>query len=127
MMRIIGPVLTFVDRPWKVRLIQFLYLLYLQNDAVIDVSSRLPLRTWCVCTLLSDLQSLANGIITLLGFDTASSIALLAASAIAKRGSDGKPIPASHIVILPVYTTPFCINCVHLTFSADISYYSLQE
>lgn len=36
------------------------------------------------------------------GFDTASSIALLAISAIAKKGPDGKSIPSAHIVILPV-------------------------
>ena len=36
------------------------------------------------------------------GFDTASSIALLAVSAIARKGSDGNPIPSSYIVILPV-------------------------
>jgi hypothetical protein len=37
-----------------------------------------------------------------LGFDTASSIALLAVSAIAKKDSDGKQIPSAEIVILPV-------------------------
>ena len=36
------------------------------------------------------------------GFDTASSIALLAITAIAKRGPDGSSIPSSHVVILPV-------------------------
>ncbi len=36
------------------------------------------------------------------GFDTASSIALLAASAIAKKGTDSKGIPPGDIVILPV-------------------------
>jgi nickel/cobalt transporter (NiCoT) family protein len=36
------------------------------------------------------------------GFDTASSIALLAASAIAKKGADSKRIPPADIVILPV-------------------------
>ena len=36
------------------------------------------------------------------GFDTASSIALLAASAIAKKGADSKGIPPGDIVILPV-------------------------
>jgi nickel/cobalt transporter (NiCoT) family protein len=39
---------------------------------------------------------------SLLGFDTASSIALLGLSAIAKRGSDGSVVPSGHIVILPV-------------------------
>jgi nickel/cobalt transporter (NiCoT) family protein len=36
------------------------------------------------------------------GFDTASSIALLAASALAKKGADSKRIPPADIVILPV-------------------------
>ena len=37
-----------------------------------------------------------------LGFDTASSIALLAITALAQRDADGKGIPRSDIVILPV-------------------------
>jgi high-affinity nickel-transport protein len=41
-------------------------------------------------------------LIKYVGFDTASSIALLAVSAIAKQGPDGKSIPSAHIVILPV-------------------------
>jgi high-affinity nickel permease len=36
------------------------------------------------------------------GFDTASSIALIAASALAKKGADSKGIPPGDIVILPV-------------------------
>jgi len=36
------------------------------------------------------------------GFDTASSIALLAVSAIAKQDSEGHRIPSSHVVVLPV-------------------------
>ena len=36
------------------------------------------------------------------GFDTASSIALLAASALAKKGADAERIPPADIVILPV-------------------------
>ncbi|KAG6916436.1 hypothetical protein DXG01_006764 [Tephrocybe rancida] len=39
------------------------------------------------------------------GFDTASSVALLALSAIAKRGTDGKTITSSNIVILPLLFT----------------------
>ncbi|KAJ8502582.1 hypothetical protein ONZ45_g11627 [Pleurotus djamor] len=69
-LRIIGPIITFVDRPWKVL-------------RVLDVSRGH----------------------NILGFDTASSIALLAVSAIAKNGSDGKPIPHSYIVILPLLFT----------------------
>ncbi|KDQ25603.1 hypothetical protein PLEOSDRAFT_1011620, partial [Pleurotus ostreatus PC15] len=45
------------------------------------------------------------GLLFGLGFDTASSIALLAVSAIAKNGADGKPIPHAYIVILPLLFT----------------------
>jgi len=48
-----------------------------------------------VCELLAHLTCAK-------GFDTASSIALLAASAIAKKGADSKGIPPGDIVILPV-------------------------
>jgi len=66
MMRILGPVITFVNRPWKMYPV---------------------------------------GVLFGFGFDTASSIALLAVSALAKRGSNGKAIPSSHIVILPLLFT----------------------
>ena len=59
-----------------------------------------------------------------LGFDTASSIAILAISAIAKHSSDGKGIKPAHIVILPVR------NLVALFFGPThppSSYYSQQE
>lgn len=46
------------------------------------------------------------------GFDTASSVAILAISAIAKHGSDGKGIKPSHIIILPVGTR--FIQLLHL-------------
>ncbi|KXN90929.1 High-affinity nickel transport protein [Leucoagaricus sp. SymC.cos] len=39
------------------------------------------------------------------GFDTASSVALLAISAIAKQDSEGHRIPSSHVVILPLIFT----------------------
>lgn len=45
------------------------------------------------------------GVLFGLGFDTASSIALLAVTAIAQRGADGAEIPHSHIVILPLLFT----------------------
>ena len=38
----------------------------------------------------------------LAGFDTASSIALLAVTAIAKKGADGSQISPGDVVILPV-------------------------
>ncbi|KAI0366880.1 NicO-domain-containing protein [Pilatotrama ljubarskyi] len=66
MMKIIGPVVTFVDRPWKMYPV---------------------------------------GVLFGFGFDTASSIALLAVSAIAKRGPDGQQISAGDIVVLPLLFT----------------------
>ena len=44
------------------------------------------------------------------GFDTASSIALLAASALAKKGADSKRIPPADIVILPVTSLWFPLS-----------------
>ncbi|TFK83817.1 NicO-domain-containing protein [Polyporus arcularius HHB13444] len=66
MMRLIGPVVTFVDRPWKMYPV---------------------------------------GLLFGFGFDTASSIALLAISAIAKRDPDGQQINPADIVILPLLFT----------------------
>jgi len=66
MMKILGPVVRFVDRPWKMYPV---------------------------------------GVLFGLGFDTASSIALLAASALAKKGADAKRIPPGDIVILPLLFT----------------------
>ncbi|KIP10218.1 hypothetical protein PHLGIDRAFT_266160 [Phlebiopsis gigantea 11061_1 CR5-6] len=66
MMKIIGPIVTFVDRPWKMYPV---------------------------------------GVLFGFGFDTASSIALLAVSAIAKKDSNGNQIPAGYIVILPFLFT----------------------
>ncbi|TEB29128.1 NicO-domain-containing protein [Coprinellus micaceus] len=65
-MRIVGPIITFVNRPWKMYPV---------------------------------------GVLFGFGFDTASSIALLAISAIAKRHSDKRTIPSSHVVILPLLFT----------------------
>ncbi|KAI0714024.1 high-affinity nickel-transport protein-domain-containing protein [Cerioporus squamosus] len=66
MMRLIGPVVTFVDRPWKMYPV---------------------------------------GLLFGFGFDTASSIALLAISAIAKRDPDGQQINPADIVVLPLLFT----------------------
>ncbi|WVR05065.1 hypothetical protein IAU60_002077 [Kwoniella sp. DSM 27419] len=66
LVRIIGPVLRAVDRPWKMYPV---------------------------------------GILFGFGFDTASSIALLAISAIAQRGPDGQSISHGKIVILPFLFT----------------------
>ncbi|KAH9846110.1 high-affinity nickel-transport protein-domain-containing protein [Lenzites betulinus] len=66
MMKIIGPIVTFVDRPWKMYPV---------------------------------------GVLFGFGFDTASSIALLAVSAIAKREPDGQQIPSGYIIILPLLFT----------------------
>ncbi|KAI0822016.1 NicO-domain-containing protein [Trametes gibbosa] len=69
MMKIIGPIVTFVDRPWKMYPVGVLF-------------------------GFGDLC-----------FDTASSIALLAISAIAKREPDGRQIPSGYIIILPLLFT----------------------
>ncbi|KAF9651590.1 NicO-domain-containing protein [Thelephora ganbajun] len=66
LMKIIGPVITFVDRPWKMYPV---------------------------------------GLLFGFGFDTASSIAILAISAIAKHGPDGKGIEPVHIIVLPLLFT----------------------
>ncbi|KAG7440854.1 NicO-domain-containing protein [Guyanagaster necrorhizus] len=66
MMRILGPIITFVNKPWKMYPV---------------------------------------GILFGFGFDTASSIALLAVSALAKKGSDGSTIPPAEVVILPLLFT----------------------
>ncbi|KAF5369270.1 hypothetical protein D9758_002785 [Tetrapyrgos nigripes] len=66
LMRIIGPVITFVDRPWKMYPV---------------------------------------GILFGFGFDTASSIALLAVSALAKKNADGSSISSGSVVILPFLFT----------------------
>jgi len=66
MMRIIGPIVTFVDRPWKMYPV---------------------------------------GVLFGLGFDTTSSIALLAVSALAVKDSHGNAIPSSDVVILPLLFT----------------------
>ncbi|KAK0464438.1 NicO-domain-containing protein [Desarmillaria tabescens] len=66
MMRILGPVITFVNKPWKMYPV---------------------------------------GVLFGFRFDTASSIALLAVSALAKKRSDGTTIPPGDIVILPLLFT----------------------
>ncbi|TFK74846.1 NicO-domain-containing protein [Pluteus cervinus] len=66
MMRILGPIVQFVDRPWKMYPV---------------------------------------GILFGFGFDTASSIALLAISAIAKKNTEGENIKPGDIVILPLLFT----------------------
>jgi len=66
MMKIIGPVVTFVNQPWKMYPV---------------------------------------GVLFGFGFDTASSIALLAVSAIAKKDTNGNSIPAGYIVVLPFLFT----------------------
>uniref|UniRef100_A0A8H8CHJ5 Nickel/cobalt efflux system n=1 Tax=Psilocybe cubensis TaxID=181762 RepID=A0A8H8CHJ5_PSICU len=66
MMRILGPIITFVNRPWKMYPV---------------------------------------GVLFGFGFDTASSIALIAVSALAKKRSDGSSIPSGQIIILPLLFT----------------------
>ncbi|KAJ7112859.1 NicO-domain-containing protein [Mycena crocata] len=66
MMRILGPVITFVNKPWKMYPV---------------------------------------GVLFGFGFDTASSIALLAISALGRKRSDGSSMPSGYIVILPLLFT----------------------
>jgi len=66
MMRFIGPITTFVNRPWKMYPV---------------------------------------GVLFGFGFDTASSIALLAVTALAKKGTDGSSIGQGDIVVLPFLFT----------------------
>ncbi|EKM51899.1 uncharacterized protein PHACADRAFT_262302 [Phanerochaete carnosa HHB-10118-sp] len=66
MMKLLGPIVTFVNRPWKMYPV---------------------------------------GVLFGFGFDTASSIALLAVSAIAKKDSNGNQIPPGDVVILPLLFT----------------------
>ncbi|KAH8989651.1 NicO-domain-containing protein [Lactarius hatsudake] len=66
MMKILGPVVRFVNRPWKMYPV---------------------------------------GVLFGFGFDTASSIALLAASVVAKKGTGTKGVPPADIVILPMLFT----------------------
>ncbi|KAF8158908.1 high-affinity nickel-transport protein-domain-containing protein [Mycena galopus ATCC 62051] len=66
MMRILGPIITFVNKPWKMYPV---------------------------------------GVLFGFGFDTASSVALLAVSALAHKRSDGSAIPPGDIVILPLLFT----------------------
>lgn len=80
MMRIIGPIVTFVNTPWKMYPVGVLFGFgeyYNPKYHIAILTSRL-------------------------GFDTASSIALLAVSAIAKKDSNGRQIHSANIVILPV-------------------------
>ncbi|EJC97755.1 NicO-domain-containing protein [Fomitiporia mediterranea MF3/22] len=66
MMQIIGPVTTFVNKPWKMYPV---------------------------------------GVLFGFGFDTASSIALLAVTALAEKSASGKGIPRADIIILPLLFT----------------------
>jgi len=66
MMRILGPVTTFVNKPWKMYPV---------------------------------------GVLFGFGFDTASSVALLAVTALARKGTDGQSIARGDIVILPFLFT----------------------
>jgi high-affinity nickel-transport protein len=111
MVRILGPILTFVDRPWKV---------WNPEPPTYEVDRLFHQQMYPVGVLfgfgesiISRIQSATgwsaplNG--SFAGFDTASSIALLGISAIAKRDVFGKSIPSSHIVILPVGLPLLCV------------------
>ncbi|KAG6335565.1 hypothetical protein ID866_3528, partial [Astraeus odoratus] len=66
MMRLLGPLINFVDRPWKMYPV---------------------------------------GVLFGLGFDTASSIALLSLSALAQQTEDGSRIQPSSVIVLPLLFT----------------------
>ncbi|KAF7365122.1 Nickel/cobalt efflux system [Mycena venus] len=83
MMRILGPIITFVNKPWKMYPVGVLF----------GFGAISPKR----CDSTTNIPSL--------GFDTASSIALLAVSALAHKKSDGSSIPSGEIVILPLFFT----------------------
>lgn len=65
------------------------------------------------------------GVLFGLGFDTASSIALLAVTAIAQRGANGEGMPRSHIVILPV-SVQSTAKLFVVTHSASLCSFSSQ-
>lgn len=67
-----------------------------------DVPCRRLIRFWCVASVAVDVGETLTLMMYLAGFDTASSIALLAVTAIAKKGADGSQISPGDVVILPV-------------------------
>jgi high-affinity nickel-transport protein len=104
MMRILGPIITFVNKPWKVRLIPSLV-----SDT--ELSQMYPvgiLFGFGRATLFRAAKSFT----LIIGFDTASSIALLAISALGRKRSDGSAIPSGYIIILPVHAIPFLLDLV---------------
>ena len=92
MMKLIGPVVTFVDRPWKMYPVGVLF----------GFGRSFPPFCHVAMYVLLFSRSRARWRGATAGFDTASSIALLALSAIAKREPDGQQINPADIVILPV-------------------------
>jgi len=101
MMRFIGPITTFVNKPWKVRA-GIVCLPYRANYPA-DVPSRTSFWIWWVI-FMSVKKILKFRFYK--GFDTASSIALLAITALAKKGTDANQIGHGDIVILPVNCIP---------------------
>ena len=93
LVRIIGPVLKTVDRPWKLYPVGLLF----------------GLGESCLDFWRTGISLMGYGI----GFDTASSIALLAISALAQRDSNGESINRARIVILPVRTSFYSTNPNH--------------
>jgi len=78
MVRIIRPVLKAVDKPWRLYPVGLLFGLG---------------KLWCLDIIFE---------LTSAGFDTASSIALLAISALAQKGPNGQSLNHARIIILPV-------------------------
>lgn len=114
MMRLIGPVINFVDRPWKVCLSSVHGKSYFRLHL-----SRCILWASCLA-LVSPLPYEGNSKPITIGFDTASSIALLAVSALAKKGSNGESIPAGDIIILPVSLVVREVESFLITISAIV-------
>lgn len=80
-----------------------------------DVPCRRAVWLWYASELIQSAHKHNAKLFSLsLGFDTASSIALLAVSAIAKKDSDGNQISASNVVILPVRLSYHDIVDIHI-------------
>ena len=103
MMRILGPIITFVNRPWKVSPVKWrkLFELTIKFYRCIPLGYYLDsviLQTTCLMSLPPEFKWMIIS-----GFDTASSIALISVTALAKKGPNGTSISNSQIVIFPVF------------------------
>ena len=103
MMKIIGPIINFVDQPWKMYPVGVLFGFGRLCDCYVNQ-----------CPFLTPRLDA--------GFDTASSIALLAIATLAKRNTDsGSVVPSSHVIILPVRSpVPFLVHKTHTVFFVQL-------